>query len=69
MKILNTLDFLHFTIRGSLVLPHNLIEIKETVFYGCSGFTGNLVIPQSVNEIGKEAFFSTHFEKVVFNGK
>ncbi len=41
---------------SSLVLGNSLTKIDNRVFYGCSGFTGNLVIPNSVTSIGYSAF-------------
>ena len=50
---------------GSLTIPetvtfegtdYSVTVIGNNAFYGCSGFTGNLTIPNSVNTIGEFAF-------------
>ncbi|MBR5844629.1 MAG: leucine-rich repeat protein [Bacteroidaceae bacterium] len=46
---------------GNLVLPSRLTLIKSESFRGC-GFTGDLVIPESVVSIGSTAFYSTQFK-------
>lgn len=39
-----------------LKLSNNLKSISNGAFYGCSGLSGNLVIPGSVESVGAEAF-------------
>lgn len=41
----------------SVSFNETLTEIKESAFRGCSGLTGNLVIPDSVTSIGGYAFY------------
>ena len=50
---------------GSLVIPesvtyngisYSVIAIRNEAFYDCSGFTGSLIIPNSVTLIGESAF-------------
>ena len=52
---------------GSLVIPetvenngsiYSVTTIGSNAFYGCSGFNGNLTIPNSVTSIGDDAFNS-----------
>ena len=52
---------------GSLLIPESVTyqgtayavtAISDFAFYGCSGFTGDLVIPNSVTSIGEAAFMS-----------
>ena len=40
----------------SLVLEEGITSIGNSAFYGCSGFTGDLTIPNSVTTIGNSAF-------------
>lgn len=40
----------------SLTIGNSLTRIGANAFFGCSGFTGNLIIPNSVVEISKGAF-------------
>ncbi len=49
------------TASGTLEIPAmidgvNVTKIGEKAFYNCSGFTGDLVIPEYVREIGESAF-------------
>lgn len=46
--------FYNFHFTGPLVLPDGLEIIQYGAFYGCSGFTGALVIPGSVTTIGND---------------
>lgn len=45
---------------GELRLPSHLTSLGEHAFREC-GFTGNLVIPQTLTEISNWAFLDTHF--------
>ncbi|MCR5024479.1 MAG: leucine-rich repeat protein, partial [Lachnospiraceae bacterium] len=40
----------------NLIMGDNLKHIGANAFDGCSGFTGDLIIPESVEKIGAEAF-------------
>ena len=42
----------------TLEIGNGYNKIDDDAFYGCSGFTGDLVIPDSVTSIGEEAFVS-----------
>ena len=37
-------------------IPEGITRIDNNAFYGCAGFTGELVIPNSVTSIGESAF-------------
>ena len=56
----------YYNASGSLVIPssvyyngrnYSVTCIGEKAFYGCSGFTGSLTIPNSVTEICSGAFY------------
>ncbi|WP_294597616.1 leucine-rich repeat protein [uncultured Rikenella sp.] len=50
----------------SIKLPQSLTEIENSAFYGCSGLTGDLTIPEGVTTIGESAFdFCYGFTEVV----
>ena len=45
-----------------------MTSIGEAAFYNCTGFTGNLVIPNSMTTIGDYAFRNcTNFSSVEYN--
>ncbi|MBR2909334.1 MAG: leucine-rich repeat domain-containing protein, partial [Clostridia bacterium] len=50
--------FANMTNITKIVFPDGLKDIVNYVFYGCSGLTGELVIPDSVVNIGSYAFNS-----------
>ncbi len=60
---------------GELVIPetvtyngltYSVTAIGNNAFSGCTGFTGNLVIPNSVTTIGDEAFYNcTGFSSII----
>jgi len=50
---------------GDLVIPgvidgYTVTSIGDKAFYGCSGFTGSLTIPDSVTSIGNYAFYKCY---------
>ena len=49
------------SIKGNLVLPHNLELIEQSAFNDCSGLTGSLVIPNNVESIPSRAFYRCGF--------
>ncbi len=53
-------------ITGSVHIPKNLKEIGYRMFSGNEGITGELVIPDGVEEIGEAAFGYTGFNSVKF---
>ena len=62
---------------GSLIIPetvtyqgtsYDVTIIGDYAFRNCSGFTGNLIIPSSITEIGKNAFYYCRgFTEVHYN--
>lgn len=49
------------------IIPNNVTEIGNTVFYGCSSFV-DVVIPNKVTKIGNEAFaYCSYLERVNMN--
>ena len=49
----------------SLVIEEGAKKIGKRAFYGCTGLQGDLEIPNSVPEIGKDAFTSTSFDDIL----
>lgn len=52
------------TASGSLIIPSvepnsgfEVVGIDDNAFYGCYGFTGELIIPSSIRRIGSKAFW------------
>ena len=48
----------------SLVIEEGAKKIGKRAFYECTGLQGELRIPNSVPEIGEDAFTSTNFDKI-----
>ena len=46
---------------GTLVLPNNLKIIGDNAFSHCNGFTGDLIIPDSVTTINSSVFYMCSF--------
>lgn len=52
---------------GDLIIPqtidgYEVSGIGENAFYSCDGFTGDLIVPDSVESIGNNAFYDCGFE-------
>ena len=52
---------------GKVMLPEGLETIEDQAFWEC-GFTGDMVIPETVNKIGSSIIDWTNIDKILFKG-
>ena len=45
------------TLKGSLIIPDNVITIEEGAFYGCNNFNYSLILSENLETIEKYAFY------------
>ena len=50
----------------NLTIPDGISTVGVSAFQGCNSLTGTLTIPDSVTEIGNNAFYAAQFQSVVF---
>lgn len=53
---------------NKLILNEGLVCLQKNAFYCCSGFRGDLVIPDTVEDIGEMAFVNNRNSQNMFNG-
>ncbi len=49
-------DPIYSLTQGTLVIPEGVIGIGDTAFYGLTNITGDLILPNSVQSVGSNAF-------------
>lgn len=54
---------------NKLILNEGLVCLQKNAFYCCSGFRGDLVIPNTVENIGEMAFANNRNKADMFNGR
>lgn len=68
VKIFGTACFKNCTNLTEVNIPPNLERMENEVFYYCTNFNMDIVLPESINYVGQYAFYGSNVKNVTFKG-